>query len=59
VPVPRLVDAVGDGGSSLSSAVCRSHAAASSGVKNALSFNRSGRSSGVAVAEFQMPSKPA
>ena len=32
-------------------------AAASSGVKNGLSFNSAGRSSGVAVAEFQMPSK--
>ena len=31
---------------------------AGAGVKKALSFNSRGRSSGVAVAEFQMPSKP-
>ena len=36
----------------------RRDAAASSGVKKGLSFNSRGRSSGVAVAEFQIPSKP-
>jgi len=36
----------------------RDPSAASTGVKKALSFNWAGRSSGVAVAEFQIPLKP-
>jgi hypothetical protein len=57
VPVPALFAAGGADGSAFLSVTRRSHSAASSGVKNGLSFNSGGRSSGVAVAEFQMPSK--
>ena len=55
--MPPPARAGADAGSSLRLANARSHCSASAGVKNALSFNSRGRSSGVVVAEFQIPSK--